>query len=147
MNVISNTSPLIAFAKIECLPILKVLFHSVTIPRMVYEEFFDNCTPTESAHFLAVYREFIQIVDVAARHEFARRLGQGEQEVLSLALQEHADLILLDDRKACNEARAHNLVVASTRAVLKIAEERRLIASYQQAAETLQKQQFHLPNY
>jgi predicted nucleic acid-binding protein len=67
--------------------------------------------------------------------------------VLTLAIQEDADLVLLDDRKTFNEAQELKLIVASTRAVLKIAEERYLIASYQEVEEALRKQQFYVPNY
>ena len=67
--------------------------------------------------------------------------------MLTLAIQEDADLVLLDDRKTFNEAQELKLIVASTRAVLKIAEERYLIASYQEVEEALRKQQFYVPNY
>ncbi len=147
MKVVSNTSPLIGFAKIEQLSLLHHLFRTITIPRTVYDEFFENCTPAEETHFLAVSQECIEIVEVERLHLFSRRLDRGEQDVLTLALQEHADIVLLDDRKAFNEAQDLKLEVASTRAVLKIAEERHLIRSYQEVEAMLRQQQFYLPNY
>lgn len=147
MKVISNTSPLIALAKIERLPLLQQLFQSITIPRTMYHEFFENCTPTEKSHFLSVYQAFIIVVDVTPCHTFHRRLDQGEQEVLTLALQTSADLVLLDDRKAFNEAQEWHLRVASTRAVLTIAEEQHLIRSYQEIEDMLKQQRFYPPKY
>jgi len=74
-------------------------------------------------------------------------LGLGELEALSLARQSSADLLLLDDRKASNEAREQQLVIASTRAVLKIAEERGIIGSAQELEKLMRQQQVFLPNY
>jgi len=40
MKIISNTGPLIALAKIDCLFILKEIASEVLIPRAVYRELF-----------------------------------------------------------------------------------------------------------
>lgn len=129
MKVISNTSPIIGLAKLERLGLLKKLFGRVLLPRNVYHEFFQNCTTTEESHFQSMCQECFEIVDVDVLHTFSRQLGEGEKSVLTLALQEQADIVLLDDRKACNEAKEHQLVVASTRAILYLAEDRGLIAN------------------
>jgi uncharacterized protein len=147
MKVVSNTSPLIGFAKIQRLPLLQQLFRTVIIPQVVYDEFFENCTHSESMHFRTAYSEFMQIVPVQSLYTFSRRLDRGERAVLTLALQVHADLVLLDDRKAWHEARDLQFNVASTRAVLTIAEERNLIESYQKVEEALCQHQFYLPGY
>lgn len=147
MKVISDTSPLIGFAKIQRLPLLQQLFKHIMIPQTVYDEFLGNCTATEEAHFRTVQPGFIQIVPAPSLHTFSRRLGKGEQDVLALALQEHADLVLLDDRKARNEALELQLVVASTRAILIIAAERNLIQSYRDIERELRQHRFYPPRY
>ncbi len=147
MKVISNTSPLIGFAKITQLPLLHQLFQRIIIPQMVYDEFFEACTLNEEQHFRAVSQDFIEIITVEHLYSFSRRLDRGEQEVLTLAIGEQADLILLDDRKAFNEAQELQLRVASTRTILTLAEERHLIPSYQEIEEALRRQQFYLPRY
>ncbi len=147
MKVISNTSPLIGFAKIEQLPLLQQLFQQIVIPQTVYDEFFDECTPVEESHFQAVAQDFIQIVRVDHVASFSRRLDRGEQEVLTLALEEQADFVILDDRKAFNEAMELHLTVVSTRTVLTFAEERHLIPSYQEVEEELRQNRFYLPKY
>ncbi len=147
MKVISNTSPLIGFAKIERLPILQQLFQQIMIPQMVYDEFFEECTSVEEHHFHAVAQDFIQVIRVEYRHSFSRRLDRGEKEVLTFALQEQADFVILDDRKAFNEAQELRLTVVSTRTVLTFAEERHLIPSYQEVEEELRRTQFYLPKY
>ena len=147
MNVISNTSPLIGFAKIERLPLLQQLFQQILIPQKVYDEFFDECTAGEASHFNAVAHNFIQVVKVEQLSAFSRRLDRGEQEVLTLALEERADFVILDDRKAFNEALELHLSVVSTRTVLTFAEERGLIPSYQQIQEELRRNQFYVTKY
>ena len=147
MNVISNTSPLIGFAKIARLPLLQQLFHQILIPQMVYDEFFDECTAGEASHFHAVAPHFIKTVKVGQLSSFSRRIDRGEREVLTLALEEHADFVIIDDRKAFNEAVELHLSVVSTRTVLTFAEERGLISSYQQIQEELRRNQFYVPKY
>lgn len=123
MIVVSNTSPLIALAKINQFIIFSKLFKTVLIPQTVSEEFLQNCT------------------------EFSRRLGLGEQEALSLAIEKQADILIIDDRKALNEAYEQKLNAVSTRAVLKIAAEKKIISDYQSLEIALKKQNFFLPNY
>lgn len=78
---------------------------------------------------------------------FSRRLDKGEKEVLTLAVRERADIVLLDDRKACNEAEEKKLRVVSTRAVLKIAEEKHYISNALKLEEDLKAKNFFLPEY
>jgi predicted nucleic acid-binding protein len=67
--------------------------------------------------------------------------------VLSLALQEKANFVILDDRKAFNEARELHLAVISTRTVLTFAEERHLVQDYREIEEELRANQLHPPKY
>ena len=68
MNVVSNTSPLIGFAKIGRLNLLKQLFQRIMIPGIVYEEFFQACTPTEEQHFLEFTGNFISIINLLLKN-------------------------------------------------------------------------------
>lgn len=147
MKVVSNTSPLIGLAKIGRLGLLEQLFQRIMIPGMVYEEFFQASTPVEERHFQEVTGNFIQIVKVEQLRSFSRRLDRGESEVLTLALQEEADFVILDDRKAFNEAQELQLAAVSTRTVLTFAEERHLISSYREIEDELRVNQFYPPKY
>jgi len=90
----------------------------------------------------------IEIVEVQALYQtFSRRLGLGEQEALTLAIQKQADLLIIDDRKAFNEAREQKLTAVSTRTVLRIAAETKIIADYQTLETALKKENLFLPNY
>jgi predicted nucleic acid-binding protein len=147
MKVISDTSPLIALSKIERLFLLEKLFGKVIIPQTVYDEFLNNCDSAEQQQFLSACQKFIEVIGVSAVRLFSRRLDKGEQEVLILAIQEKADIVILDDRKAYNEAREHHLVVASTRAILRIAEEKTYISDVRELEEALRVRNFFLPEY
>jgi hypothetical protein len=147
MRVISNTSPLIALAKLDKLNLLEQLFKNISIPEAVYEEFLRDCPYQEAHCFQSACDSFIEIKAVQNRQSFSRRLDLGECEVLSLALEEQADIILIDDRKAFNEAKEQGIKTASTRAILKIAQEKGLIEDYQILIIQLATKKFFIPNY
>lgn len=46
MKVTSNTVPVIALAKINCLSILKTMFSEILIPPVVYRELSENQEPS-----------------------------------------------------------------------------------------------------
>lgn len=147
MMIVSNTSPLIAFSKIDRFEILKELFGKILIPETVYEEFSANCTEEERQRFSTAREIFIDKVRVDKIYHFARKLGRGEQEALTLAIQLPADLLLMDDRKGYNEAKEQDISVASTRAILKIAKERKIIHSFEEIEQTLKERSFFIPHY
>jgi predicted nucleic acid-binding protein len=146
MKVVSNTSPLIALAKIDHLLILQKLFQNVFIPQSVADEFFRNCMTDEKANFEDACRKFIEVVKVKESHNFNRRLDEGEQDALTLAIQKKA-IIIIDDRKGSNEAKDQKLIPVSTRAVLRIAEEKKIIRDYHKLENSLRKRSFFLPDY
>jgi uncharacterized protein len=147
MIVVSNTSPLIALAKLDRLDLLAQLFQKVFIPQTVFNEFLSHCPAHEEQRFLSACDNFIETVAVTKCVEFKRTIDLGETEVLSLALTLHADIALIDDRKAFNEAKEQQIKTASTRAILITAEKRGLIASYDTLEQQLKKQSFFIPHY
>src|SRR5262249_52267700 len=74
----------------------------------------------------------------------AVRLGAGEWEALSLAQELHADLLLLDDLEAREEAKRRSLPVMGTLRVLELASERGLI-DLPAALSKLEATSFHMP--
>jgi len=177
MLVVSNTSPLIALAKINQFIIFKQLFQTVLIPQAVSDEFMKNCTLVEKmnfqsacqgvlipqaesdefmknctlvekTNFQSACQDCIEIVEVQPFSQtFSRCLGVGEREALTLATQKQADILIIDDRKALNEAHEHKLTAISTRAVLKMAAEQKIITDYQTLETALKQENFFLPNY
>jgi predicted nucleic acid-binding protein len=146
MDVVSNTSPLIALAKIDQLAILETLFQTVLIPHSVSIEFLKNCTKNEKIAFEAARGKFLNVMEVTETYPFSRRLDAGEQDALALAIKRKAVLII-DDRKGFNEAKEQKLIAVSTRAVLKLAEEKRIIPNYGEMERSLRRKSYFLPSY
>ena len=94
MAVVSNSSPLIALARIQRLDLLPAIFESVLIPPAVAREILPSI-PVLPAWLR------IQAPNVLAPASLPRRrLGDGEREALALAIELRADWIILDDLPA-----------------------------------------------
>lgn len=138
MIVVSNASPLLALAQADCLHILKALFARVLVPDAVYRETVDRCPVSDRKRRIqSASDDFIAVAVPKIARSFSRNLGQGEQGVLALALEVHADLLLMDDKKARNEAAELGLQCAYTTDVLRLAEQRGVVASAAQIVEGL----------
>jgi len=95
--VIYDTSSLIKFSMTKTLSLLPELFHTVVIPRAVYQECPSTvCTQIESLGFLLATPKVCVFV----------QFGAGEREALNLALDAvwAGSFVLTDDRKAINAA-------------------------------------------
>lgn len=146
MKIVTDTSPLIALAKIDHLWILKRLFKKVLIPGSVSAEFLKNCTQIERSAFEEARRKFLSIVEPEEIYPFNRQLDVGEKDALSLAIEKNA-AIIIDDRKGFNEAKEKGLIAISTRAVLKIAEEKSIISDSREIEKALREKAFFPPDY
>lgn len=147
MIVVCNSSPLIALSRIGGLVILKHLFQQVYIPTAVFEETVlrSRLIPQQEAILVAMRENFLQVVEPQTQVAFKRVLGPGEQGVIQLAVEKQADLLLIDDRKARNEALELGLKVLKTSVLLQQAESLGLIVSSSETMQLLEKQQIYLP--
>ena len=123
MIVVSNTSPLIYLSKIKKLDLLLQLYKKVHIPPKVLEELLKE--KDEVAYFKAFASSFI--VEKADEKMPDFQLHGGETEAINLALNKKADIILLDDHKARNAAKALGLNVKGTLGLLLTFLEKKLI--------------------
>ncbi|MGI8468834.1 MAG: hypothetical protein ACR2N3_10300 [Pyrinomonadaceae bacterium] len=71
-------------------------------------------------------------------------LGRGETEAIAIALEESADALLMDDRKAIREARKKNLLVITTIGILELAAIKNLI-DFPTVLDELANTTFRLP--
>ena len=71
-------------------------------------------------------------------------LGRGETAAIALAIEERADAVLMDDRKAIREARKNGLTVLTTLALLELAAIKELI-DLPSVLEELAATSFRLP--
>jgi len=136
--VVSNSSPLIAFAAIEQLNLFPALFGSVLIPPVVALEIGPSI-PTRPP-WLRVERLRMQLPDAVLR----RSLGDGEREALAMAVEIQAERILLDDRPARRVALELNLLVTGTAGVLLVAKRHGLIPRVRPCLDALIEKSFFI---
>jgi len=131
LRVVCNTSPLILLAKIHRLDILIQLYDEIMIPKAVFDEI--RVKPTEEADQIRVLLEerklHIRKISKDSLSEISSDLGYGEREVIALALETKAHLVILDDQQGRNVSKNRNLQTTGTIGVLIEAKERGLIHS------------------
>src|SRR5438132_6421022 len=101
MIVVSNTSPLMNFAVVGRLDVLQKLYGRILVPHSVRDEIVvkgkdkPGSTEVATSEWIATRH-----VDDRTRVNMLRlELDVGESEAIALALEVHADLVLLDERK------------------------------------------------
>lgn len=148
MIVISNSSPLIALARVRRLDLLKHLFGRVIIPPVVYEEVAPQGKYGDQYEVIhAAVTDFIDVIAPTMDYAFTRMLQEGERGVLNLTLDMKADILIMDDRKARNEAKELGIsaMLALTSDILKQAENEGMIPSYPDLMEELKSKNIFLP--
>jgi uncharacterized protein len=97
--IVSNSTPLINFAAIGHLDILQSLFTTITIPPAVAHELFERgrryATMSEIEKAAFIVRQ--EIENIMLRDALTLDLDAGEAEAITLALEQKADLLLLDE--------------------------------------------------
>lgn len=148
MKVVSNTSPLIALSRIKRLDILHKLFGKITITPEVLSEVLPKESNADYEHITNAVNEFITVQTATTEYTFKRTIDKGEKSVLNLANELDADILIMDDRKARNEAKEMNLraFLAYTTDILKQAETEKLISSYTDIQNQLKKKNIYLPD-
>jgi predicted nucleic acid-binding protein len=121
-------------------------FGKVYIPSAVFQEVVtQNTVMGQKRRIKIAVEDFIEIIDPTMKHPFNRVLGIGEQEALNLAIESKADFIILDDKKAINEADDIGIKWVLTSKILKLAEREGLIPSYLEINQKLKVFNLFLP--
>ena len=145
MLVMADTSPLHYLVLIEHTAIMPSLFGRVIIPPAVAEELQRPRTPTLVRAWMASPPAWLEMrPPQQPLVTTTLRLGAGEREALSLARELQADLVLLDDLEAREEAERHALAVMGTLRALELAAERGLL-DFPAAITKLEATSFHMP--
>jgi predicted nucleic acid-binding protein len=124
--VVVNSTPIIVLHGIQKLGVLEKLYGTVVIPTAVQNE-----VTVKDSGILDKY-EWIEIKDVtnaAAKEAFSSALHDGEVEVMLLAKEKNADLIIIDDGLARRHAKYLNLTVTGTVGVLLRAKDSGIISA------------------
>ena len=97
-KVIVNTTPLIALANIDQLELLHKLYENIIIPQAVLDEIIRE--PARQKVRSASWIRVDSIKDESQKDMFRARLHAGEVEVMILAREQNADLVIMDDDAA-----------------------------------------------
>lgn len=100
MKVVSNTSPLINLSRIGRLDLLKSLFGELWIPRAVWQEVVVQGEGMMGAAWVrdASWIRTFDIQNQPLSLALQQQLDSGESEAIALALETHADVLLMDER-------------------------------------------------
>ena len=118
-KVIVNSTPLIILCGIGKLHILKEMYQEIYIPPAVFQEVTAKedsaCQQIRSAEDWIHIEE---IKDLSEKKMYKAKLHDGEVEVMILAQERNADLVILDDNAAKKTAKYLGLTVTGTLGVL-----------------------------
>lgn len=116
MDIIVNATPLINFASINRLDILKSLFSKIIVPSQVWEEVVTKASEYEtskvikSADFITVKKAKDEILYKTLLMD----INKGEAEAIVLALETKAELVILDEKEARDYAEYYGLNFTGT---------------------------------
>jgi predicted nucleic acid-binding protein len=119
-NVVVNTTPLIALSYLGRLDLLKTLYGEIVIPDAVYRELSvkeDSVCKRfvdESLDWICIKK----IKNEMAKAMYKTQLHEGEVEVMILAQEINADVVVIDDANAKKHAKYLGLPVTGTLGVL-----------------------------
>ncbi|MBQ9031493.1 MAG: DUF3368 domain-containing protein [Parasporobacterium sp.] len=116
-KVVVNTTPIIALSDIGYLHLLKKLYGEIIIPQAVYDEILSEPALSD----VKMNRDWIRvekIQDTSQKKMYKARLHAGEVEVMILAQEKNADLVIIDDNTAKKTAKYLGLTVTGTLGVL-----------------------------
>lgn len=127
--VIANTTPLINFAEIGRLELLRQLFSELVVPTAVVVELQakDWLFPKAAVAIQAPFVRIRDPVDRALATALNRGLHAGEAECIALAMEQPASLLLLDDVAARAVAEHHGVRFTGTVGCLRLAKQLGLI--------------------
>ena len=118
-RVIVNSTPLIALSNIGKLEILKELYKEITIPFAVYKEVTEkNDTASKN---IQNSLSWIHVENIRSPENYGlykAKLHAGEIEVMILAQEQDADLVILDDDAAKKTAKYLGLTTTGTLGIL-----------------------------
>ena len=128
-KVISNTTPILSLLKINKLEILKELYGQVIIPNAVYQEIEEGKHKEFYKDLKKIDWLIIKDIKDPNSREYFVDLDDGEAEVLILAKELNADLVILDEILGRRYAKVLEFNLTGTLGVLLKAKEKGIIKS------------------
>jgi predicted nucleic acid-binding protein len=119
MQAVSNTSPINYLLQIGEIEILQDLYERIVVPDAVIVELKDVESPHVVRKWAARPPDWVDIrIPTRELGSQLTYLGAGEKDAILLAEEIGADVLIIDERAGCTEARNRGLLVTVTLGVL-----------------------------
>ena len=137
--MISNSSPLIIFGKLNEFEILKKVFNKIEITKSVYEEVVERgMKSNKSESFIIkdwIEKGFVSVQSLSASGQeksiFLREtyvsLDEGESDTIALAIQKNQKNLLIDEKAARKVAEIYRLFPIGSLGVLLLAYKKKIL--------------------
>ena len=144
MKVVSNSTLLIALARIKQVNLLHAVFGRIIIPQGVYNEVVLQETELPGVKEIreATWIETLQVQNALAVSLLKTDLDGGEAEAIVLAKEVNADYLLVDEKKARRIARNSGLRIMGTLGILVLGVKRELLPAIDPILDSLEQNGF-----
>jgi len=140
--VVSNSSVIIAFARICRLDLLEKLFGELIVPEAIWREVTVEGKPGREKILGARFIRVEEVHDRRLALLLKELVDDGEAEAITLTLEVNADVALIDDRDARSLAKKLGLQVMGTLGVLALAKYRGLVPEAKPIVDRLMESGF-----
>ena len=143
-KVIVNSTPLIILSKINALEILNNLYGEIIIPQAVFEEVTNKNDVAKEKILNSEWIKILEVQDKSDRKIYQSKLHDGEVEVMMLAKENSADLLIIDDNAAKKTAKFLGFTVTGTLGVVLKAKSEKIISEVKPVLEKMQRENFYI---
>lgn len=142
MIVISDSSVLINLAWIQRLELLPKLYGEVIVPTAVWQEVVLEGAGKPGAKELktAVWLQVKEPKNKPLVHALRQDLDAGEAEAITLAIEQNADLLLMDERIGRTAAQHFNLPIIGLIGILVTAKQKQMLPEIKSSLDNLRQQ-------
>ena len=147
-RIVVNATPVIALALVNQLDLLKRLYGQVSIPPAVRAEVLAGKSGSPGFAELQSVK-WIRVVPLRdpQRADLLSDLDRGEAEVIALAQELNAELVIIDERLARRHAKRLGLKLTGTLGILVKAKQRGLVPAVKPLIEQLQQSGIRLADF
>lgn len=143
-KVIVNSTPLIILGKIDELEILKDLYGEIIIPQAVFEEVTIKNDFAKEKILNSSWIKILEVQDKTNRKIYQAKLHDGEVEVMMLAKEISAELLIIDDNAAKKTAKFLEFKVTGTLGILLKAKSKKIISEVKPILEKMLNKNFYI---
>lgn len=143
-KIIVNSTPLIILGKIDELEILKNLYGEIIIPQAVFEEVTSKNDFAKEKILNSSWIKILEVQDKTNRKIYQAKLHDGEVEVMMLAKEISADLLIIDDNAAKKTAKFLEFKVTGTLGILLKAKSEKIISEVKPILEKMLEKNFYI---